>query len=339
MRRLSDAQVALRPLIVLVGPTAVGKSEIGVRLAASLETEVLTADSRQVYRGMDIATDKPTAEQQRGIPHRLIDLIDPDESFNAGQYRVQAMDEIARLYAAGRLPLVIGGTGLYVRTLLRGLCDAPTADAGYRDELASIARSKEKGYLHRRLARIDPEAAARLHPNDEVKIIRALEVHHLSGRRLSEMHREHAFSSRSFASLLIGLTRNREVLYRRIDERVDLMFAHGLVRETEGLLSKGYGRDLGSMKGLGYRQVCGYLADEYDRAEAIRLLKRDTRHFAKRQLTWFRSEPGIHWHEIGMHDRPETVAEQLLDDIQRFLDDLDEHGGSRIPRAGMKGEA
>jgi tRNA dimethylallyltransferase len=322
MNRLADSLVSMRPLIVLVGPTAVGKSEIAVQLAAAFDTEVLTADSRQVYRGMNIATDKPTPEQRRGIPHRLIDLVDPDETFNAGHYRAQAMDEIGRLYEAGRLPLVVGGTGLYVRALLRGLCDAPTANAEYRAELARIAHSKDKGFLHRRLARIDPETAARLHPHDQVKIIRALEVHHVSGRRLSDMHRDHAFSDHPFASLLIGLIRDRDVLYRRIDERVDLMFAHGLIRETETLLAKGYGPQLGSMKGLGYRQVCGTLAGDYDRAEAVRLLKRDTRRFAKRQLTWFRREPGIRWFPIGAEETTEAVADQLIRDIREFLDDL-----------------
>lgn len=343
MVRLTESLLSMRPLVVLVGPTAVGKSEIALAMAAALDTEVLTADSCQVYRGMDIATDKPAPAQRRGIPHRLIDLVDPDESFNAGDYRAQALNEIARLYAAGRLPFVVGGTGLYVRTLVRGLCDAPRADPAYREELVRTAREAEKGFLHRRLAKVDPESAARLHPNDEVKIIRALEVHHVSGRRLSDMHREHAFADRPFSVLMIGLLRDREELYRRIDGRVDEMFAQGLIAETEALLADGYGRALGSMKGLGYRQVCGYLAGEYDRAEAVRLLKRDTRHFAKRQLTWFRSEPGVRWYQIGTGERAEAVAERLLGDIRGFLTGLElqseaAHSGAST-QEGVKGGA
>ncbi|WHZ24924.1 MAG: tRNA dimethylallyltransferase [Nitrospira sp.] len=320
MGRLSESIVRSRPLVVLVGPTAVGKSEIAVRLAQVLETEVLTADSRQVYRGMDIATDKPTVEQRRGVPHRLIDLVDPHESFNAGQYRKHAMQEIERLYGERRLPLVVGGTGLYVRTLIRGLCDAPPADQAFRSALAQVVRVEGRQVLHDELTRIDPELAGQLHPHDEVKIVRALEVHHVSGRRLSELHRQHRGSEPPFSVLMIGLNRDREQLYRRIDRRVDAMFAGGLVQETERLLAGGYyGRGLGAMKGLGYRQVAGYLAGEYDQAEAIRLVKRDTRHFAKRQLTWFRRESDLRWWSLDARDGPEIVAERLLGAIQTFV--------------------
>ena len=323
MVRLSEAVLSSRPLVVLVGQTAVGKSEIGVRLARTLDTDLLTADSRQVYRGMDIATDKPTLEQRRGVPHRLIDLVDPHEPFNAGYYRQLALEEIERLYSERRLPLVVGGTGLYVRTLVHGLCDAPPADQTYRASLMQEARTQGRHFLHGELKRIDPELAGRLHPHDEVKIVRALEVHHLSGQRLSDRHRQHRFSGQSFSVLMIGLIRDRECLYRRIDERVDAMFAGGVIRETEQLLAKGYGRDSGAMKGLGYRQVAGYLAGEYDQAEALRLLKRDTRHFAKRQLTWFRKEPGLHWWSLDGQDSPEIVAGHLLERVHTFVQDLD----------------
>ncbi|MDP9132508.1 MAG: tRNA (adenosine(37)-N6)-dimethylallyltransferase MiaA, partial [Nitrospirota bacterium] len=221
MVRLSESGVTSRPLVALVGPTAVGKSEIGARLACVLDTEVLTADSRQVYRGMDIATDKPTLGQRQGVPHRLIDLVDPDESFNAGDYRQLALENIERLYGDRRLPLIVGGTGLYVRTLIHGLCDAPPADQAYRASLLQEARSQAPNFLHGELRRIDPDLAERLHPHDEVKIVRGLEVHHLSGRRLSEIQRQHRCSEQPFSVLMIGLVRDRECLYRKIDERVD----------------------------------------------------------------------------------------------------------------------
>jgi len=335
MVRLSESQRASRPLVLLVGPTAVGKSEIGLRLAHALDTDVLTADSRQVYRGMDIATDKPTPEQRQGVPHRLIDLVDPDEPFNAGQYRRLALQEIQRLYGAGRLPLIVGGTGLYVRTLIHGLCDAPRADQAYRESLLQEARAQGGYFLHTELTRVDPESAARLHPHDEVKIVRALEVHHLSGQRLSDMQRQHRFAEQEFSVLLIGLNRSRAQLYRRIDDRVESMFARGVVEETERLLADGYGRELGAMKGLGYQQVAGYLAGEYDRAEALRLLKRDTRHFAKRQLTWFRKEPGLRWCELTEQDRSEDVAGRLLEMIRSFVQDLAPRRPEEMPNPSL----
>ena len=324
MIRLSDHDLALRPLVAVVGPTAVGKSEIGVILARALGTEVLAADSRQVYRGMDIATDKPTLDQRQGIPHRLIDLVKPDQRFNAGMYRQAALREIERLYGERKLPLVVGGTGLYVRTLVRGLCEAPQGDPAVREELLDLARRCEKGYLHRELTRVDPELAQALHPNDEVKIIRALEVQRLSGRPLSEAHRQHRSDAPSWAPLILGLIRDRETLYARIEQRVDMFFTNGVVRETAELLARGYGRGLASMKGLGYRQVAGFLAGDYGHEEAVRRLKRDTRHFAKRQLTWFRREPGIVWVTVGDSEKPEHAAGTLLAHIETFLTELRE---------------
>lgn len=308
-----------RPLLAVVGPTAVGKSQIAVRLAKALETEVLTADSRQVYRGMDIGTDKPTPEERAGVPHRLIDLVEPDQPFNAGEYRRHAVVEIERLYREGRIPLVVGGTGLYVRALVRGLWEGPTADWSLRERLESEAHREGPEHLHRQLARVDPETAGRLHPRDRAKIVRALEVFQLSGRPLSAAHRRHAFAERPFTPLLIGLTRARPALYRRIECRVEAQLAKGLVQETRRLLERGYGRGLGSMKGLGYRQIAGYLAGDDPYEEAVRRLKRDTRHFAKRQWTWFRKEPGITWVTVDEQESIEQVVARIMELVQRFL--------------------
>jgi tRNA dimethylallyltransferase len=229
--RLEDAQNR-RALIAIVGPTAVGKSEIGVRVAQALGTEVLTADSRQVYRGMDIGTDKPAPAERQVIAHRLIDLVNPDERFNAGLFRRQAMIEIERLYNQRVVPLVVGGTGLYLRVLLHGLWSGPAADWALRRRLEMEAEVHGEDYLHDLLTAVDPTLASRLHPHDRVKIIRGLEVHTLSGRTLSEAHRSHGFGERSFTALVIGLTRDRESLYRRIDARVDMQLEKGLVEET-----------------------------------------------------------------------------------------------------------
>ena len=322
MRRLSETQVRFKPVVVIVGPTAVGKSRIAVEVAKAFETEVLTADSRQVYRGMDVGTDKPAPEERQGIPHRLIDLVGPDESFNAGLYRRQAIDEIERLYRNRRLPLVVGGTGLYVRTLLKGLCDAPPTDPIVRAALKQEAEDQGHDRLYARLVEVDPVAASRLHPRDESKVLRALEVYQLSGRRMSEFQQEHGFAERPFSTLMIGLNRDRDALYRRIEERIDWQLAHGLIEETKQLLDQGYQRDSAAMKGLGYRQVAEHLAGAYDSAEMVRRFKRDTRRFSKRQMTWFRKEPWIQWLTIEESESVQHTTARVIGQADRFLTTL-----------------
>lgn len=308
-----------RPLVVLLGPTAVGKSRVAIQVAKYLNTEILTADSRQVYRGMDIGTDKPTVEDRQVVPHQLLDLVSPDETFNTGWYRRAALEHIERLYVANRLPFVVGGTGLYIKTLVRGLCPAPQADPIVRAALKELKEQAGRQGLHAELTRVDPAAAARLHPNDESKVMRALEVFWLSGRLMSEMQDEHRFQEESFSPLLIGLQRTTETLYRRIDERIDWQLAHGMVEETRSLLERGYGRELGAMKGLGYRHIGAYLANECDEAEMVRLFKRDTRRFAKRQMTWFRKEPGVEWFLIDEGEAFEQVGRRVITRIEQFL--------------------
>jgi tRNA dimethylallyltransferase len=315
----ADIITTWKPVVAIVGPTAIGKSRIGIEVAKILNTEILTADSRQVYREMNIGTDKPALAEQQGIPHRLIDLVDPDQSFNVGDFRRHATQEIARLHRHNLLPLVIGGTGLYIRALLRGLCPGPPANKGIRNELAQAAQTQGPTFLYEKLQQVDPELANRLHPNDQQKIHRALEVYRILGIPLSVVHRQHRFDENPYPSLLIGLTMDRQALYRRIETRVELEIHKGLVQETQSLMDLGYHRNLGSMKGLGYRQISGYLAGEYPYEEAIRLLKRDTRHFAKRQMTWFQKEPGIHWISLEDPDNSDQAVTQVIDNIKKFL--------------------
>ena len=326
MRRLTETQVRLKPVVVLVGPTAVGKSRVAVEVAKAFETEVLTADSRQVYRGMDVGTDKPIPEERQAVPHRLIDLVNPDEPFNTGLYRRQALNEIERLHRDLRLPLVVGGTGLYVRTLIKGLCDAPPSDPIVRAALRQDAKDQGHDRLYARLVAVDPVAAARLHPRDESKVIRALEVYQLSGRRMSEFQEGHRFAERPFSVLIIGLNRDRSALYRRIEERIDWQLAHGLIEETTQLLAQGYQRDSAAMKGLGYRHVAEHLAGEYDAAEMVRRFKLDTRHFSKRQMTWFRKEPGIQWLTIEESESAQHTAALVGRQADRFLTTLGDQG-------------
>lgn len=337
MSKLSETVCARRPVVVLLGPTAVGKSRIAVQTARRFETDVLTADSRQVYRGMNIGTDKPTAEERQGVSHRLIDLAEPDQAFNTGWYRQAALAEIERLYTARQLPFVVGGTGLYIRTLVRGLCPAPQADPQVRAELMNISKEQGRDRLYAELVQVDPDTAARLHPNDEAKVVRALEVYRRSGQPMSTMHRQHGFQEAPFSALLIGLQRPKEILFRRIEERIDWQLAHGMVEETRALLDRGYGRSLGSMKGLGYRQVAAHLAGEYDYAEMVRRFKRDTRHFAKRQMTWFRKEPGVVWVSIEADEPLEQSVGRVVTLIEPFLGALECATYSGVMRPSARG--
>ncbi|TLY22628.1 MAG: tRNA (adenosine(37)-N6)-dimethylallyltransferase MiaA [Nitrospirae bacterium] len=300
------------PVVFLVGPTAIGKSRVAVHVAKALGTDILTADSTQVYRGMDIGTDKPTPAEREGVPHRLLDLVEPDEPFNVGLYRRLAVQEIARLHAEGRVPLVVGGTGLYVRALAYGLWEGPPADWGLRRHLLEEEATHGQGHLWRRLAQADPALSATLHARDRNKIVRALEVVIKTGVPLSTWHDRHQFRERPFPSVMIGLTMDRAALYRRIDARVLREIDDGLVEETRDLLARGYDESLGSMKALGYRQMTGYLQGRYGWEEAVRRLQRDTRHFAKRQLTWFRSDPAVTWLTVNEEDSAGQVAQRIL---------------------------
>jgi tRNA dimethylallyltransferase len=282
-------------LIVVCGPTAAGKTSVGIELAAALGGEIISADSMQVYRYMDIGTAKPTSAERAAAAHHLIDVVDPDEPFDAARYAALARETMAALHRRGRAPLVVGGTGLYIKALLHGLFRSDVGDPAVRGRLSAEARAEGTRPLHARLAACDPETASRLHPNDTARVVRALEVFTVTGRPISAFHRAHRFAEDPFDSLLIGLEMERERLYERIDRRVDAMLAAGFEEEVRGLLSRGYGPELNSMQSIGYSHLSAMLAGRIDRPEAVRTLKRDTRRFAKRQLTWFRAIPGIVW--------------------------------------------
>ena len=322
-----------RPVIVLVGPTAIGKSRVAIEVAKMLGTEVLTADSTQVYRGMDIGTDKPSSEERREVAHRLIDLVNPDEPFNAGEYRRHAVAEIDRLHHEHRIPLVVGGTGLYVRALLRGLWPGPPVDWILRRQLEQEAQERGFAALYQELGEVDPQRACRVHPNDSVKVLRALEIYRQTGQPASQAHEQHGFQEKPFTALLLGMTMDRDALYQRIDQRVHIEIEKGLVEETRRLLSHGYARNLTSMKSLGYRQMAGFLEGEYEFDEAVRLLKRDTRHFAKRQMTWFRKEPEIEWTTVLPDESSANITTRILQRIDRFLAQVAKGSNLEIPRS------
>lgn len=282
-------------IVIIAGPTASGKSSLGVELALSLGGEILNADSMQVYRGMDVGTAKPTLEEQKGIPHHLLDVVDPDEDFSAATFRSMALALVREICSRGKICLVVGGTGLYIKALLGGLLRSPPADPRLRETLRLECDNHGSTRLYERLKLLDPESASRVHPNDKVRIIRSLEIIHLTNRRPSELSREHGFRDRALGALKLCLKINREELYHRINRRSAAMLRAGLVGETESLLSKGYSSQLKPMKSIGYRHIVKYLEGTWSLAEATRNLQRDTRRYAKRQLTWFRADPEFTW--------------------------------------------
>jgi tRNA dimethylallyltransferase len=309
-----------KPVIFLVGPTAVGKSRAATEIAVRLGTEIISADSRQVYRGMDIGTDKPTPAERGRARHHMIDVVEPDEGFSAGRFREMSGAVIDRLHREGRVPLVVGGTGLYVKLLAYGLWEGPGADWDLRERLRREESARGPGHLHQRLRAVDPETAERIHPNDLSKTVRALEVQERTGRPLSDFHRGHQFGERPYEAVLIGLRREREDLYRRIEERVDAMVRNGLTDEVGGLLKKGYSPELSSMRGLGYRQMIGYCRGRSGLAEAVLRLKRDTRRYAKRQFTWFNRDASIRWIDLAPSDGTDETAEKIFSVLQRQED-------------------
>jgi tRNA dimethylallyltransferase len=282
-------------VIVITGPTASGKSSLAVELALYLGGEIVNADSMQVYRGMDVGTAKPTIAQRRGIPHHLIDVVNPDEDFDAARYRALAVPQLQDLASRGIPSFVVGGTGLYIKTLLGGLLDCPPADSGLRKELGRLWDEKGAEPLYEELKTLDPESALRIHPHDRVRIVRALEIFHLTQQRPSSLVRRHGFRDNAFEALKICMEMDRKELYERINQRSLAMMEGGLVSETEGLLKKGYSPELKPMKALGYRHVVKFLGGTCTLDETTHELQRDTRRYAKRQLTWFGADPEMVW--------------------------------------------
>lgn len=281
--------------IVIAGPTAVGKTDLSIQLARSVGGEIINADSMQVYRGLDIGTAKPTADEidGGGIPFHLLDVINPDEQYTAAAWRTAALEAISAIAIRGRLPVVSGGTGMYIRALLYDwtMADTP-ADAAIRARLRSELDVYGSASLHVRLNAVDPVTAQRLHPNDAIRIVRALEVFEACGTQLSVLHERDKVNRRAKTKpvLFFLLERDRETLYTRIDARVDQMIVDGLVDEVDGLLKMGYSRSAPGLQGLGYREICAYLNGETNLVDAISHIKMNTRRFAKRQITWFRTE-------------------------------------------------
>ncbi|MBZ5586305.1 MAG: tRNA (adenosine(37)-N6)-dimethylallyltransferase MiaA [Acidobacteriia bacterium] len=311
------------PLVAVAGPTGSGKSDLALALAETLGGEIVNCDSLQVYRYFDIGTAKLALEERRGIPHHLIDIIDPDQTFTAGEYARLARGVIAGISARGRLPIVAGGTGFYLRALVDGLFEGPSRDQPLRDRLAA-REARRAGGLHRLLSRFDPEAARRIHANDAPKVTRALEVCLLARRPVSELYREGRDALRGYRVLKLGLLPERDALYERLDARCRAMFEGGLVEEVRRILALGFPASCKPFESHGYRQALQLIEGELNAREALFYAQRNTRRYAKRQLTWFRREAGLEWLK-GFGSDPDIIRAALVR-VHGFL----QNGAARL---------
>ncbi|MDL2328501.1 tRNA (adenosine(37)-N6)-dimethylallyltransferase MiaA [Desulfosarcina sp. OttesenSCG-928-A07] len=303
-------------MIIVVGPTASGKTHFAIDLARRFDGEIIGADSMQIYQHMDIGTAKPTPAEQAAATHHMIDVVAPDVDFDAAMYGRLASACVDEIISRGRRPIVAGGTGFYIKALMYGLFDEGPADPDIRKNLKARAEAEGSVSLHEQLFRIDPESAKKIHPHDTYRIIRAMEIYAVTGKAPSAVQKCHGFQAPRFRAITIGLSWPRSVLYDRINQRVDRMMDEGLMDEVEGLLNRGYGRNLKSMQSLGYRHLAAVVAGEASLGETLQTLKRDHRHYAKRQMTWFGADPAVHWID------PDQGAVQVDEKIHAFLASL-----------------
>jgi tRNA dimethylallyltransferase len=304
----------VNPLVIIVGPTAVGKTALGVDLALNINGEIISADSVQVYKHLNIGSAKPTTAEQKSVPHHLIDCLDPDQPYTAAQFQLEANNLIDNIGKHGHIPIVLGGTGLYVRSLLDPYDFSECSSEYLRKKWTDFLRKEGKEALFETLKKIDPQSAERLHINDVVRVIRALEVHELTGKTLSSQRQfqDHSYLPLDKSIIYIGLTAPREILYQRINVRCEQMVSQGLLEETQSILQKGYSPKLKPLRSIGYRHAIWHLSGFVTLNEMLRLLKRDTRHFAKRQLTWFLRDPRITWYDITQISIKNIVEEISL---------------------------
>ena len=306
-----------KPLIVLTGPTAVGKTELSIKLAGAIGGEIISADSMQVYKYMDIGTAKISTAEMGQIPHYLIDILEPEEEFNVVKFKEYAGKCMEEIYAKGKIPIIVGGTGFYIQAVLYGIDFKENGeDTAYRQQLEELYKKEGSEYLHAKLAQIDPSSAQAIHPNNVKRVIRALEYYDQTGSRISEHNEEQRKNESPYNFCYIVLNNDREVLYERINRRVDLMMEAGLVQEVKQLLERGLSGDMVSMQGLGYKEIVRYLLGECSLEEAVYTIKRDTRHFAKRQLTWFKREKEVTWIQKNDFDNEESkILKAILEEL------------------------
>ena len=311
-------QTNKRPLVILTGPTAVGKTAASIGLAKAIGGEIISADSMQVYREMDIGSAKIRPEEMDGVPHHLVDVLDPSEDFNVVLFQQMAKEAMEGIYQRGHIPIVVGGTGFYIQALLYDIdFTENNADTAYREELEALAKTQGAEYLHEMLEKVDPESAEQIHFHNIKRVIRALEYYHQTGQKMSRHNEEERQKESPYEFVYFVLNAPREQLYQRIDRRVDQMMSEGLVEEVKRLKEMGCTKEMVSMQGLGYKEILAYLDGEYALDEAVYTIKRDTRHFAKRQLTWFRRERQVTWIQKEKYDYDEEkILEAMISHLE-----------------------
>lgn len=302
------------PLVVLTGPTAVGKTEISIRLAKNISGEIISADSMQVYKGMDIGTAKIKPEFMQGVRHYLIDVLSPDEDFNVVKFKNMALEAMSEIYDNGHIPIITGGTGFYIQALLYDIdFKENDDDMAYRKSLEDLADRKGNEYLYSMLLQIDPESSEKIHPNNRKRIIRALEFYNQTGMKISEHNKEESQKSSPYNFAYFVIDDERDIIYEKIDRRVDRMIEDGLIDEVKKLKALGYTKDMVSMQGLGYKEILDYLNGDISFSDAVYILKRDTRHFAKRQITWFKRERDVIRVDRAILDTDEKMLKYMTD--------------------------
>lgn len=308
-----------KPLIILTGPTAVGKTKLSIALAKAVNGEIISADSMQVYQYMDIGSAKIKKEEMQGVPHYLIDVLKPEEEFHVVRFQEMAKQAMEEIYAKGKIPILTGGTGFYIQAVVKDIdFSENTEKSEVRSRLEQLAKDKGSEYLHQKLLEVDPDSAQKIHANNVKRVIRALEYYELTGEKISLHNEREAVKESPYCYAYFVLNDLREKLYQRIDARVDEMLKEGLVQEVEKLSRMGYTRNMVSMQGLGYKEILAYLEGECSLEEAVYILKRDTRHFAKRQITWFKREPDVIWvnkPEFGYED--EKILNYMLENCEK----------------------
>ncbi len=310
-----------KPLIILTGPTAVGKTKASIGLAKAIGGEIISADSMQVYRHMDIGSAKITKEEMADVPHYLIDVLEPEEEFHVVRFQQMAKAAMADIYSRGKIPIIVGGTGFYIQALLYDIDFTENeGDSVYREKLEALAKEKGAAYLHGQLAMVDPKSAEEIHANNIKRVIRALEFYHQTGQKISEHNERERQKESPYQFCYFVLNDRRECLYERIDQRVDQMIRNGLVQEVQTLKERGCTKQMVSMQGLGYKEIFSYLEGDCSLEEAVYIIKRDTRHFAKRQLTWFKRERDVIWvQKDGLNYDDKKLLQSLLESIKERM--------------------
>lgn len=306
-----------RPLIILTGPTAVGKTALSIGLAKAVDGEIISADSMQVYRKMNIGTAKIQQSEMQGVRHHLIDILDPGEDFNVVLFKKYALEAMKDIYSRGKIPVVVGGTGFYIQALLYDInFEDNDNDMSYREELQTLAAEHGNSYIHDMLAGVDPESAEKIHENNVKRVIRALEFYKKTGTKISEHNEAESQKKSPYNFEYFVLNDDRQKLYDRIDRRIDIMLEDGLLDEVKSLVDEGYSRDLVSMQGLGYKEMIDYIQERYTLDEAVYTLKRDTRHFAKRQVTWFKREKQVTWVNKNEFDSEADILSFMIERLR-----------------------